>query len=283
MWRFPRSKGEDVFLLNTRAGMKMGKYFIPGLSGVAQLLPMLMLWLKGYHIRGLLPLDLPSNWISIHPGLRRKVVDSIFIKRKPEVDQFSQQIFSGAFFYASRFFWALPIDLLISPLALAYFLYGRFFFSKTFIAASDCNTCRLCEQKCPTSSITITNNRPYWKFTCESCMRCINICPHKSIQASHSLAAIIIFITSSVPLVAWLNKLAGEFISGLNIYLISLIEFPFKWMGTLAMYYIIYMVFFYLIKLKLINRFLVYTSFTKFWRRYKAPGIRANDFVVPGK
>jgi hypothetical protein len=129
MWRFPRSNGEDVFLLNTRAGMKAGKYFVPGLSGIAQLVPILLFWLKGYRIKGLFPLDLPSNWISIHPGLKQKVVNSIFLKRKQQVEAFSKQILSGSVFYASRFFWALPFDLLVAPLALGYFLYGRFLFS----------------------------------------------------------------------------------------------------------------------------------------------------------
>lgn len=44
----------------------------PGLSGLALILPALMLRLKGYRIKGLRPLDLPSNWISLHPGLRGK-------------------------------------------------------------------------------------------------------------------------------------------------------------------------------------------------------------------
>ena len=75
--RFPKSQNR-VFLLNTRAGMKLSKLFTPGLSGIAQLFPAFVLMLKGYKIVGLQPMDLPSNWISIHPGLRLKVVDSIF-------------------------------------------------------------------------------------------------------------------------------------------------------------------------------------------------------------
>jgi hypothetical protein len=72
--RFPKSQNR-VFLLNTRAGMKLSKLFTPGLSGLAQLFPALILLLKGYQIIGLQPMDLPSNWISVHPGLRQKVLD----------------------------------------------------------------------------------------------------------------------------------------------------------------------------------------------------------------
>ena len=33
--KFPRAKNVDVFILNTRAGLKLFKVFIPGLSGLA--------------------------------------------------------------------------------------------------------------------------------------------------------------------------------------------------------------------------------------------------------
>lgn len=283
MLRFPRAKGQRIFLLNTRAGMKMRKLFVPGISGLAQLLPLLILSLKGYRIKGLLPLDLPSNWISIHPGLRYKVVDSIFTRRKTEVIRFTNRIIDGKSCYAPKFFWALPLDLLVLPVAFLYFVYGRFFLSKTFISSMDCNNCKLCEQKCPTGSVVIRNNRPYWRFTCESCMRCINICPQKSIQSSHSLAAIIIYVTSSIPVFIWLNNAVDQYLAPLSQYTRSVILFPFQWIVKLSCFYIIYQVFFALMQIRLINRFFEFTSFTRFWRRYKAPGITAADFPVPPK
>ncbi|HEY4789409.1 MAG TPA: EFR1 family ferrodoxin [Bacteroidales bacterium] len=279
--RFPLSKGQDVFLLNTRAGMKMSKLFVPGLSGIAQLLPMVILFLKKYKIKGLQPVDLPSNWISIHPGLRQKVVDSIFSRRKKEVTRFTEKMITGQTFYAPKFFWALPVDLAISPIALLYFIYGRFFLSKTFMASADCNNCRLCEQKCPTESVIIKNNRPYWRFTCESCMRCINICPQKSIQSSHSLAVIIIYLTSAIPVFFWLSDAVDQYITGPNFHLKPILLFPFTWAFKLLCFYLIYLVFFSLMKVKIVNRFFEFTSLTKFWRRYKAPGIVAADFNVP--
>ncbi len=66
---FPKVKNKDAFILNTRGGMKLYKLFLPGLSGIAQLLPALMLSLKGFRIVGMQPLDLPSNWLILHPGL----------------------------------------------------------------------------------------------------------------------------------------------------------------------------------------------------------------------
>ena len=74
IFRFPRSHSRNpVFMINTRAGMKLSKVFLPGLSGIAQLLAALILILKGYKIVGMRPIDLPSNWISLHPGIKATI------------------------------------------------------------------------------------------------------------------------------------------------------------------------------------------------------------------
>ncbi|MEZ4813181.1 MAG: hypothetical protein R2883_06875 [Caldisericia bacterium] len=45
--RFPKTKSKNkVFLMNTRAGTKLGKLFIPGLSGIALLLSSLICGLR---------------------------------------------------------------------------------------------------------------------------------------------------------------------------------------------------------------------------------------------
>ena len=76
--QLPRTKNKTkVFLLNTRAGMKLSKLFTPGLNGLALILPAIILRLKGYRIIAYRPIDLPSNWISVHPGLKQTVINSI--------------------------------------------------------------------------------------------------------------------------------------------------------------------------------------------------------------
>ncbi len=182
----PRDLCKEVFLLNTRAGMKIYKLFLPGLSGVALLMPAFILFLKGYRCIGFRPIDLPSNWIPLHPGLRKKVIESIFIRCEKIVRQFANKILTGNKIYKGLA--SIPIDLMISPIALGYYIGGRFFLSKTFIANYNCNNCGLCIKECPTSSIKLLNNRPYWKLTCESCMRCLNHCPHRAIEAAHGMA-----------------------------------------------------------------------------------------------
>jgi ferredoxin len=183
---FPSGLSKEVFLLNTRAGMKLYKIFMPGLSGVALLLPAFILRLKGYRCIGFRPVDLPSNWIPLHPGLRKKVIESIFARCEKIVRKFMDKILTGKKVY--RGLLSIPVDLLLSPVAFGYYVGGRFFLSKTYIASYKCTNCGLCIKECPTSSIKLVGNRPYWKLTCESCMRCLNNCPERAIEAAHGMA-----------------------------------------------------------------------------------------------
>jgi ferredoxin len=183
---FPSGLCKDVFLLNTRAGMKLSKLFLQGLSGVALILPAFILFLKGYKCIGFRPVDLPSNWIPLHPGIKKKVIESIFARCEVIVRKFAVKLLEGEKVY--RGLYSIPVDLLISPIALAYYAGGRFFLSKTFIANYKCDNCGLCIKECPTRSIKLVENRPYWKLSCESCMRCLNRCPKNAIEAAHGMA-----------------------------------------------------------------------------------------------
>lgn len=205
---FPPGLAKNIFLLNTRAGMKMGKLFLPGLTGLALLLPALILRLKGYKCVAFRPVDLPSNWIPLHPGIKKQVIESIFNRWEPIVRNFANLVLDGKRVY--RGLRSLPIDILISPVALGYYIGGRFFLSKTFMANSKCNNCGICIKECPTASIRLVMNRPYWKLTCESCMRCLNHCPVKAIEATHGMAAVFIILISALN--AWLvMRLANTF------------------------------------------------------------------------
>ncbi len=193
---FPRALAKEVFLLNTRAGMKMSKIYLPGISGVALLLPAFILMIKGYRCVGFRPVDLPSNWIPLHPGLKEKVIRSIFERCEKIVRSFACRVLSGEHIY--RGLRSLPADILVSPVALGYYVAGRFFLSKTFIATDKCNNCGICIRDCPTGSIRFVNNRPYWSLTCESCMRCLNNCPPKAIETPHGAALAFWFIFSFI-------------------------------------------------------------------------------------
>lgn len=279
---FPAGLSKEVILLNTRAGMKLSKIFMPGLSGVALLLPAFILRIKGYKCIGFRPVDLPSNWIPLHPGLKKKVIESIFVRCEKIVRNFAEKIFSGKKVYRGLF--SLPIDLLISPLALAYYIGGRFFLAKTFIANNKCNNCGLCIKDCPTSSIKYVENRPYWKLTCESCMRCLNRCPVKAIEATHGMAVlfwVIYTIISTQFLILILKILKVEPEVWWWKIISNIIGIGLMVLTATVLYRVIH----YLMSLNPIRYIVRFTSLTTypFWRRYEKRGnnnTHANQFNI---
>ncbi len=271
---FKAYPGSDVFLVNTRAGMKISRFFIPGLSGVAQILPAAVLWLKRYHVVGMRPVDLPSNWISLHPGLKPKVVNSMVAHWKIKVDNFTGKLLSGEKIYRPALI-SLPFDLLVVLIAFGYYFTGRFILAKTFYATDLCNDCMLCIKACPTKSLVLKDNRPYWKITCESCMHCMNFCPQRAIETSHNWLIPLIWIS-----VAFLNpwiasktmELLATFISSMA-YLGKTIILMMQWAVMVTFFVITYYLMHYLMHFTFIRKLMRYTSITrfKFWRRYRIP------------
>ncbi len=274
IFRFKAFPGSDVFLVNTRAGMKLSKLFIPGLSGLAQILPALILWLKGYHVRALRPVDLPSNWISLHPGLKKKVVESMVKRWKEKIDRFSDGLFEG-----KRTFWpaliTLPVDILLIPIAIGYEFVGRYILAKSFFATDKCNDCLLCLKACPTQSIVLKDNRPFWKLTCESCMHCMNFCPQRAIQTSHNVMIPLFWVLSAFinPLIAietvdTIQQFVPE-LHSLSRWITMVLEI----IVTIALFTATYWAIHYLMHFWFFRKLMRWTTITQFqfWRRYRIP------------
>ena len=266
--KFPKAQS-NIFLLNTRAGMKVSKLFTPGLSGLAQLLPALILRIKGYEIVGLQPMDLPSNWISIHPGIRQKVVDSIFQRCERITKMFAEKILSGKNVYKGLI--SLPIDLLISPIGFAYYFFGRFALAKTFIAGYTCNGCALCEKECPVKAIRMKKSRPFWTRKCESCMHCMNSCPKRAIQTPHLFVVILWWLVFSVIPLIMMKELVKT--SPVFSEYFNLIFNAFILITGLPIIFFSYRILHFLMKFRFFSWLITFTSLTrfKFWRRYFAP------------
>ncbi len=273
VFHFPKSKGAKVFLLNTRAGMKMYKIFLPGLSGIAQYLPAVMLRLKGYRIVGMQPMDLPSNWISIHPGLRQKVVDSIFNRCKNITLRFADKVLNGKKVYTA--FWSLPFDIAIAPISIAYYLLGRFAIAKTFVANQNCNQCGLCVKNCPVKAIKMIDSRPFWTFDCESCMHCMNHCPKRAIETALGFTLILWWTVFSIIPLWGLKIVIEKQILPIHYHSLwsGLIYYFFQTLGALMIIFGAYRLLHFLMKFSFFNKLVIYTSISrfKFWRRYKAP------------
>lgn len=260
--RFPKGNNY-VVLMNTRAGMKIGSYVTPGITGIAFILSSLMLKNKGYKIVGQIPFDMPSNWISIHPALNENTVKFLHKKNYHRVEKHFNRIFSGkSDFLSNR---DLIQDILISPVSSAYYLAGRFAFAKSFYASFRCDHCGLCVKQCPVEAIKTIIDRPYWTFKCESCMKCMNSCPKKAIETAHGLF-VVISILSSTMIAGLLDNILkisiqSEFI---RLVLFSVVFFGLLW--------VLYKLQHLLLRNKLTGKLISLFSLThyKFWGRYKS-------------
>ena len=274
LWHFPKGRNK-VFIMNTRAGVKLWKLHLFGLSGLAQLFAAFILKVKGYKIVGMRPVDLPSNWISLHPGLRKKVVVSMVKRCRRNTERFAQKILTGRRDFRALF--DILQDLAISPVAIGYYFVGRYVLAKSFIASSACTMCRLCIDRCPVQAIMEIDRRPYWTFRCESCMQCMNHCPERAIQTAHGLVIGSLYLLFTVGM-EWLyfysaDKLPEGSLSsflhhGTSEFLIaSALCIPFLWLS--------YRLLHYLMRFKFVEWLVIYTSLTvfRFWRRYKGPAV----------
>jgi len=263
IWKFPKVQSADAFILNTRGGLKLHKLFLPGLSGLAQILPALILRFKGFRIVGMQPLDLPSNWLLLHPGLRDQVINSIFDRCNRIVLNFTKQILSGKRKFKALL--SLPIDLALIPISLGYHFIGRFFLAKTLVASSACDNCGKCIKHCPVRAISMVQDRPLWSFNCHL----------RAIETTHAYSTLIILISSLVisPLLIELLDFIGVW-GLLNQSVITQKSWSLLYAFIFLVFvFINYRILHFLMRYKLFNKIITYTSSSKykFWRRYEAP------------
>jgi len=208
-FRLPRKRKAGVFLLNNRGGSKIGKYRLPGISGIALLLPALILFLRGFKIRGLCSADPASNWLSIHPPWKPKQASYIMERALKQSSTFFNKLVNKRCVVRTGIILTWPIDMAISWISVLYFLKGRFLLAKMYMAGHKCTSCGLCEKQCPVGAIKMVNKKPYWTFDCESCMRCMNICPEKCIQASHSIFGVLLAAVVASGITVLLSDITG--------------------------------------------------------------------------
>jgi len=259
---FPSGKNKIV-LMNTRAGMKIGKFITPGLTGIAFFLSSIILKIKGYKIAGQIPFDMPSNWISIHPALRENAVKFIHQKNYRRVEKHSDKIFAGKKdFLAVR---DLIQDILIAPVSLAYYLIGRIGLAKTFYASYKCDNCDICIKQCPVKAIEKINNHPYWTFKCESCMKCMNSCPQRAIETAHGLLIVTTLLVSTLSSLILTPILPENFLN--DSIRFTILNYVF-----IALLWVLYKTQHLLVKKNIVGKLVSLTSLTyyNFWGRYKS-------------
>ncbi len=275
--RLPSGRGKHAFVVVTRAGSRIASIPFPGMEGTAGYLIALILILKGYSVRGVMGLDMPSNWIALHWGLNSVNSGFIIDRAKVKADAFINSILEGK--KGFRGIVPLILGLMLSPVSLGYLIIGRFFLSKLFFASGDCTGCGLCAESCPVKAIKMVGNskhRPYWTFACESCMRCMGYCPNQAVEVSHPFAVILYFLATLPVSVYILNELGESAPMGPYLFVVSaLLNYSY----ILFVFFIANLVLFLLIQIPLLNKLCTYTTLTHIYRRYHEPDTKLGDML----
>jgi ferredoxin len=103
--------------------------------------------LKGYSVRGVTGLDMPSNWMALHSSLSSVNVAFILDKAKAQTRKLLEKILSGKYYFNG--ICCLMVGLVLAPLSILYMALGRFWLSKLFFATNACTGCGVCVQNCP--------------------------------------------------------------------------------------------------------------------------------------
>lgn len=274
--RLPRRGNTHAVVIATRAGSRIGSLYTPGFEGTATLLVTLILTLKGYRVRGTAGIDMPSNWIALHPGLSPDTVSGIVARAQRKAQRFMEAILSGERYFTWMMFM---LGLLVLPISLAYLAIGRLFLGKIFFASDRCTGCGLCAEHCPNQAIEMRNTkvgpRPYWTFRCESCVRCMAYCPVQAVEASHLLAVGVYFLANLIPLVSLLIQLAARvpalaFLGKTPGWLIA-------WVNIIIVLDLLYPIFHLSLRVREFNWFFTHATLTHYYRRYHEPSTSLKD------
>jgi len=275
--RLPRGRGAHAVVVPTRAGSKFGPLFLPGLEGTGGYLIALILAMKGYSVRGVTAVDMPSNFMIGHPGFPPASARAIIARGETKTRRFMEAIVGGRCRFAG--FLSLLLGLVLLPVSLAYALLGRFYFAKMMFASSACTGCGQCAENCPFQAIRMwgkENRRPYWTFSCENCLRCMAWCPTHAVESGHSLGVVLYLVTTlpvSVYAMDWLGARLSLPVAANNVATRLLLQYPYILLSLFATY----LLFNVLIRIPLVNRLFTYTTLVHWYRRYHEPDTDLGD------
>lgn len=280
--RLPRGRGADAFCVATRGGIKAGRRFVPGVSGSATFVVALLLALKGYRVRGLRSIDMPSNWTACYSGPSPEKATAVIERARPRTREFMERILAGErVAFNPGNLYDLITGLLLLPISALYLPIGRFFLAKLFFANNRCIGCGSCSRNCPRQAIAMLGRKPphpYWRMRCVSCMRCMSFCPRQAVEAGHSWAVLLAWITH-IPVAVWtISWLAARFpaLAPLNApWPLLAARLAYLYLSLWAAYGVFHL----LVRIRAVNAFFTWSTFTRFYRRYHEPGTSVRDLT----
>ncbi len=271
VFRLPPGNGTHVVLLPTRAGTRLLKVSLPGMEGTAGYLIALLLWLRGYKVKGVSAVDMPANWTAVHWGLNQENVQAIIGKAGTTVQRIAARIAAGQACYNG--FIPLLIGLGLARISLMYLILAQLVLAKLFFASDQCNGCGLCRRICPRQAVSLSGHKPRWSYACDSCMACMNYCPQQATEVS-PLTVLLFAYVLSLPVAAWLAaKLGALFMTELSAIVNFAVQYLYTLVSVAAMCWLLHLV----LRLKRVAAMLTALSHTKYFRRYRAPGATLAD------
>lgn len=270
IFRLPPGDGAHAVVLPTRAGTRVAGVALPGMEGTAGYLIALLLALRGYKIKGMAAVDMPSNWTALHWGLNDENARAIAASAEAKVTRIAQAITTGRPVFTG--FIPLLLGLLLARISFMYLIMAQLILAKLFYASNRCTGCSLCRRICPKQAIRMTGGKPYWTYSCDSCMACMNFCPHQAIQAS-TFSVFLISYLLSLPVTARLADALGYRLANLP----GLLQFLVQYAYTLAVVAALYWALHHILRLNPVAALLAKLSHTRYLRRYRAPGVGLDD------
>ena len=270
----PKGNGAAVLILPSRAGVRIKGVSLPGMEGTAGYLVAFILFLKGYKIKGVMGVDMPSNWTALHWGLSKENTEFITAAAQPKVTHFAKSVLAGKVYFDGIV--PLALGLCLAPISFMYLIMAQLILSKLFFASDKCIGCGLCAKTCPKEAIRMIGTlkkRPYWTYSCDSCMSCMNICPYQAVEASPILAILFYYLTT-VPIYSYPLR---------DVTAISYDWLLGNWAGIIQYFYIVIAVAFAYILLhatlgwRLFSMLLSRLSHTHYFRRYHAQDVNLKE------
>lgn len=280
--RLPKRPGAHAVVLTTRASGTIFGWVTPGASATAPFVLAALLWARGYAVRGVAAINMPSNWMSVHPALPSKMVQAVEADSRPRVERFIARIAEGRRAWAT---WNVAYEALLAaalwPITLLYLVIGKIGLAKLFFSNNACDGCGVCAKSCPVSAIEMHGEehpRPFWTYRCESCMRCMSFCPKRAVEVSHGLFAALIW-ACTLPLSALAVRWGARRWPGAAALDRGWLFFLTDQLVVIAALIATYRLLHWAWRVKAINALFRYTSLTWFAGRYREPETKLKDLI----